>query len=236
MLWSYRATTKHVHTPVSALIPVSAHIPDSTMSVNRSSFRCFSQGLFQMLCALKQETKKQLWARSQYTWVQWVLCSLNWMWEHFLKDQICFDLRSQIISYTLASWRCLRNIYELLNVKGWKPKRFCTMELSFANREASETAAICLSKSVGFFFFWLLMIMGSFQCLLYTQVLMIITAEASCEVTNLLLHYEEVKDEKIRRQDQSLKARDSSDWHWSQCLSTFPLSITAFTVSLCIHH
>lgn len=61
--------------------------------------------------------------------------------------------------------------------------------------------------------FWLLMIMGSFQCLLYTQVLMIITAEASCEVTNLLLHYEEVKDEKIRRQDQSLKARDSSDWH-----------------------
>ena len=57
--------------------------------------------------------------------------------------------------------------------------------------------------------------MGSFQCLLNTQVLMIITAEASCEVTNRLLHYEEVevKDEKIRRQDQSLKARDSSDWH-----------------------
>lgn len=63
--------------------------------------------------------------------------------------------------------------------------------------------------------------MGSFQCLLYTQILMTIAAEASCDVTNLLLHYEGVKDEKIRRQDQNLKATDSSDWNQSNAFPSF---------------
>lgn len=141
MLWNYRVELT-LNTPPFLSPP---------WATSTSAFRSFFlQAFFQMLWALHQEMKKQLWAGSKYTWVQWGHCSLNQMWEHFFERQNLFW--SEVTNYFIhiSLMKMPEKHLWVARCQGVKTKQFCTMELGFSTSEASEMAAICLSKSVLF--------------------------------------------------------------------------------------